>query len=80
MGNEQNQQLIEAYNNDKYNSVKFNFCFESLLSEIESSPISHNYYLQKLNRYCQYIDLTKFKQNLQYLFNIQSINNFTFIK
>jgi ADP-ribosylglycohydrolase len=67
MGNEYNKQLIDAYNNDKYNSVKFNFSLESFLSEIESSPISHNTYLQKLNRYCRYIDQTKFKQNLNYL-------------
>ena len=67
MGNELNQQLIEAYNNDKYHSIKFNFSLESLLSEINSSPISHNYYLQKLNRYCQYIDQTKFQKNLDIL-------------
>ena len=67
MGNELNQQLIEAYNNDKYYSIKFNFSLESLLSEINSSPISHNYYLQKLNRYCQYIDQTKFQKNLDIL-------------
>ena len=67
MGNEQNKQLIDAYNDDKYNSVKFSFTLESLLSEIEISPITHNYYLQKLNRYCQYIDKTQFQKNLNYL-------------
>ena len=67
MGNEQSKQLINAYNNDENQSVRFNFSFESLLSEIESSPISHNYYLQKLNRYCQYIDQTNFKKNLTIL-------------
>ena len=67
MGNEQNKQLIDAYNNDKYYSVKFNFSLNFLLSEIENSPISHNYYLQKLNRYCQYIDQTNFKNNLKKL-------------
>lgn len=67
MGNEQHKQLIDAYNNDKYYSVKFNFSLNSLLFEIENSPISHNYYLQKLNRYCQYIDQTNFKNNLKKL-------------
>ena len=67
MGNEENQKLIDAYNNDKYHSVKFSMSFESLLSEIETSPISYNYYLQKLNRYCEYIDLIIFKTNLNIL-------------
>ena len=67
MGNEENQKLIDAYNNDKYHSVKLSMSFESLLSEIETSPISYNYYLQKLNRYCEYIDLIIFKTNLNIL-------------
>ena len=67
MGNELNQQLIDAYNNDKYNSIKLNFSLESLLKEITSSPISLNYYLQKLNRYCKYIDQSKFQKNLDIL-------------
>ena len=79
MGNEHKKQLIEAYNNDKYNSVKFNFSLESLLSDIELSPIIHNSYLQTINRYCQYLDQTKFKQNLDYLisklFSISPILN-----
>ena len=75
MGNEHKKQLIEAYNNDKYNSVKFNFSLESLLSDIELSPIIHNSYLQTINRYCQYLDQTKFG-----LFNFKIIFNFTYFK
>ena len=67
MGNEQTQKLIQAYNEDKDHSVLFDFSLEVLLEEIKSSPISLNYYLKKLNRYCQYINLIKFKKNLNYL-------------
>ena len=69
MGNEENQKLIEAYNKDAYNSVHFNFSLDSLLNEIASSPLSHNYYLKKLNRYCQYINQDNFKKNLTLLIN-----------
>ena len=64
MGNEQTQKLIQAYNEDKDHSVLFDFSLDVLLEEIKSSPISLNYYLKKLNRYCQYINLIKFKKNL----------------
>ena len=67
MGNEQTQKLIKAYNEDKYHSVIFDFSLDALLKEIKSSPISHNYYLQKLNRYCEYINQIKFQKNLKYL-------------
>ena len=67
MGNEQTQKLIKAYNEDKYHSVIFDFSLDTLLKEIKSSPISHNYYLQKLNRYCEYINKIKFEKNLKYL-------------
>ncbi len=67
MGNNQTQKLIEAFNKDQYFSVKFDFSLDALLDEINISPISHNYYLQKLNRYCRYIDQKQFEKNLKIL-------------
>ena len=67
MGNNQTQKLIEAFNKDQYFSVKFDFSLNTLLNEINISPISHNYYLQKLNRYCRYIDQNQFEKNLKIL-------------
>ena len=67
MGNNHTQKLIEAFNKDQYFSVKFDFSFNTLINEINISPISHNYYLQKLNRYCRYIDQNQFEKNLKIL-------------